>query len=406
MSRRRKRNKQQAEKAEEVLEQISDRLNANEPTSSQEELPDQAQPVDELSDLETPHTQAEEPPSSPPLVDDKIKDSHSLDSGELESSDKLPTSAQKREPRSLRTNQSSEEEQSSTPRRERLKKSTPRRPIQPKDELDTLDEEPVHLEQVDPLGAPIDKTSLTAEVDAFAEPLDDQSIESLKDEIASQSENLISEELPQKDSSDKITLSWNELFQSKLSTLSLFEKGSLAALFLLLIISSFWITSVVTAQIPAFETSAKVKLPHKSELLSITNIETYWRAPVREGESRDVGVSSNISLIPVARLALGPETKAQSIRLLFRDENGEFVGDPSTLRLSADQFQATKEPNAKIKKNEVTVNSTSGFLHEGEIISYLSDTNFEWQLVVFESQDGQNYQELLSIPISANRKDL
>jgi len=385
MSRRRKRNKQQAENAEEVSEQISDRLDVNEPASSQEELPDQTQPLDELSDLETPHAQAEEAPSSSSLVDDNIQDSDFLDDDELESSDKLPTSAQKREPRSLRTNQSSEEEQSSTPRRERLKKSTPRRPIQPKDEL---------------------KTSLTAEVDAFAEPLDDQSIESLKDEIASQSENLIPEELPQEDSSDKITLSWNELFQSKLSALSLFEKGSLAALFLLLIISSFWITSVVTAQIPAFETSAKVKLPHKSELLSITDIETYWRAPVREGESRDIGVSSNISLIPVARLALGPETKAQSIRLLFRDENGEFVGDPSTLRLSADQFQATKEPNAKIKKNEVTVNSTSGFLHEGEIISYLSDTNFEWQLVVFESQDGQNYQELLSIPISANRKDL
>ena len=187
--------------------------------------------------------------------------------------------------------------------------------------------------------------------------------------------------------------------------LSIIEKVSLGMLALILVVAAIWSSSVVSARIPNTVIASKLKYPLEGDSVVIASYDSYWRSPIREGENEDEGVSEAIELIPEVKISLDPKSKAQSLRFLFRDEEGRYVGDSSTVDISGAKFLPADSVTATTKGNTAIVRSTTGFEHEGELISYLADETFQWEVVILESKDGIQYTEFMAIPISANRKD-
>ena len=201
------------------------------------------------------------------------------------------------------------------------------------------------------------------------------------------------------------TKSFSEIVKNALSSLSLIEQASIGLLAAILLVAAIWSTSIVSARIPNTIIASKLKYPLKGETVVIEGLETYWRSPIREGVNIDEGVSESIEIIPEVKITLHPKSTAKSLRLLFRDEEGRFVGDSSTVRISGSKFLPSENVTAITQGNLATIHATSGFQHEGELISYLADEKFQWEIVILESKNGQEFTEFMAIPISANRKD-
>ncbi|MBK1833393.1 hypothetical protein [Roseibacillus ishigakijimensis] len=180
----------------------------------------------------------------------------------------------------------------------------------------------------------------------------------------------------------------------------------LCGLFLIALLGGIIATRITLSQhfTPPVEAS-RLKFPLEGKSLVVANAETYWRNPVREGANRDEGVSRTIELIPEVKLTLGDNSQAKALRLLFRDEEGRFAGDPTTLTLTGSTFALSTSPTAVTAGSTATIRATTGFKQEGDLISYLADDNFTWEFVLMESADGQNFEEFMAIPISAKRKN-
>lgn len=214
--------------------------------------------------------------------------------------------------------------------------------------------------------------------------------------------------IPQKNDSEAEPKPQTPLLQrvkDTLGSLSMLEQASLGLLFVTLIAGAIWSSSVVAARIPNTVIASKLKYPLRGESVIIANLESYWRSPIREGDQADEGVSQSIEIIPEIRITVAPDSKAKSLRFLFRDEEGDFVGDSSTVRLSGGKFLPATDVTTTTNGNVATIHSTTGFQHEGELISYLADDKFQWEFVILESKDGREYREFMAIPISARRND-
>lgn len=196
-----------------------------------------------------------------------------------------------------------------------------------------------------------------------------------------------------------------ETLKEKLFSLSLIEQVSIGLMTLILVVAAFWSINVVSARIPSAVETSQLKFPYEGQHAVLASLETYWRSPIREGEDADEGVRTSIELIPEVKIALDPSSKAKALRFLFRDEEGRYVGDASTIRASKGKFQTSDVDTATSKGSSAIVHCTTGFHHEGELISYLADDEFRWEIVVFESKDGTKFKEFLAFPISAIRND-
>lgn len=107
----------------------------------------------------------------------------------------------------------------------------------------------------------------------------------------------------------------------------------------------------------------------------------------------------------MVKVTLNPESKAKALRFLFKNEEDRYAGDASTLIASGGKFSSSNTKSAKVKNKQASVNSTTGFYNEGALIAYLADQKARWQIVILESKDGKEFQEFISIPISAIRND-
>ncbi|MGJ8724226.1 MAG: hypothetical protein ACSHYB_06695 [Roseibacillus sp.] len=210
---------------------------------------------------------------------------------------------------------------------------------------------------------------------------------------------------PEANKADSEKFSFRTLVQNSLGSLSLIEQASLGALTVILVVAAFWSTSVVSARIPNTIIASKLKYPLKGEAVVLASYESYWRSPIREGENIDEGVSESIEIIPEVKVSLDSNSKAKALRFLFRDEEGRYVGDSSTVKISGSTFLPSENVTSSTKGKSAIIRSTTGFEHEGELISYLADETFQWEIVILESKDGIEYTEFMAIPISANRKD-
>lgn len=202
-----------------------------------------------------------------------------------------------------------------------------------------------------------------------------------------------------------LSVSIRKLATKALSSLSLLEQAALGLLVLTLLIAGIWSTSILFSQIPNTIIASKLKYPLKGDSLVVESLESYWRSPIREGANIDEGVSETIEIIPEVKLTLHPQSSAKALRFLFRDEEGRFVGDSSTVRISGAKFLPSDSVTASTNGATTIVRSTTGFQHEGELISYLADDTFQWEIVILESKDGEEFTEFMAIPISANRND-
>lgn len=312
----------------------------------------------------------------------------------------LPSGENKKELRTIRRaeqtaaskDHKSEDELAESPRKHRLRKTSEIATSQ-KDELGSLDE----LQ---------DESPSSAVDDLPKAPLPEPKPES-EPELQSDSEPVAVADIspdspPSKDSPPNSAKDW---VKSRLTSLSLVEQASLGILITILLVAGIWSTNVVSARIPNTVIASKLKFPLKGESVVIADLESYWRSPIREGKEVDEGVSESIAIIPEIKVTLHPDSEAKALRFLFRDEEGRYVGDSSTVLISGANFAPAEDVTATTKGKVAIIRSTTGFQHEGELISYLADENFQWEVVILESKDGEKYTEFMAIPISANRND-
>lgn len=328
----------------------------------------------------------------------------------------LPTGEDKKEMRPITQSKSSqptepaleasEEAASESPELPRREKNPinireiSRSPRQPEEEIGSLDEEP----EKEPSPKPPAKTAPSSLV-TDAPPAQKNVIAEQAQPLAKTTTAASTEPAPIAPDTPAEKASLRSLAAKVFGSLSLLERASLGLLATILLIAAIWSTTILSASIPNTVIASKLKYPLKGESVVIEKVESYWRSPRREGEQTDEGVSLSIEVIPEVRVTLDPQSKAKALRFLFRDEDQRLVGDSSTVQMSGGKFLPTNDVTASTKQNVAIVRSTSGFQHEGELISYLADDQFQWEIVILESLDGREFIEFMAIPISATRKD-
>ena len=152
------------------------------------------------------------------------------------------------------------------------------------------------------------------------------------------------------------------------SRLSKLERISLLAIAAALIISSTLTIIHFTKEITvSSEILKKVRLPVKGEILSVSSMETYWRAPITQGDNPD-STQRGVILIPVIKIQTSGSSGA--IRIFFRDSDGALVGDSTTLPISGDET--------------LTISATDGFTDLGMHASYRTSEHARWIVQVLE----------------------
>lgn len=164
-----------------------------------------------------------------------------------------------------------------------------------------------------------------------------------------------------------------------LSSFSKFEKIGIAALIIILAISATLTILYFSKNVPTRPLVAeKLELPisGKLGLVTITAVDTYWRVPVASGEMADV-VRRGTMLIPVLKISL--DSKPAALRVLFRDDDGNVMGDVVTRDVSG--------------KSETIIPATAGFDDIGMHASYRTGGSKRWLVEVFEAASSSASRE-------------
>lgn len=143
------------------------------------------------------------------------------------------------------------------------------------------------------------------------------------------------------------------------------------------------------------------KLPIVGEIVKITDARTYWRAPIRTGADADTTKADTI-MLPVVEITIGncPQPKG-AVRLFFRNEHNELVGDPITRAFSDMRFDANG-------KATLPMASTFGFNDFGAHQAYRAEKALPWKIEVFEgpseSAPRESFKKISTLPISSNQQ--
>lgn len=136
-------------------------------------------------------------------------------------------------------------------------------------------------------------------------------------------------------------------------------------------------------------------LPATGNWATIATAETYWRAPVIEGDNADP-VRQDVMMIPVIRIKLGNCAFPRgAIRVIFYNDKGDIAGDTVTHRFENQQFSGSSER---------TFAATTGFTNFGDQEAYRAHLVKPWTIRVYEGPDenapSSEYRLLFSTPIS------
>lgn len=238
----------------------------------------------------------------------------------------------------------------------------------------------------------LDDTGKTAkEIPEAAEPQEDEEPEKeeLPDEEVPSAEQEDPTEMPAPDVPTPLVAEGAEVEDAtadapdlvEKTPLSSLEKGSLVAVFALLIGAAAW--GLATFYDHAPEGTLIVfddDFPVEGRLVAVDEIETYWREPIRIGVNADRGVKLNAVLIPCARVKLKGSGSA-AIALSFQDSQKELIGDPISLEVKDGKF-------VKNGSEEIIINSTAGFTEIAEINSYSYGDIKPWSLLIVEGEPG------------------
>ncbi len=174
--------------------------------------------------------------------------------------------------------------------------------------------------------------------------------------------------------------------------LSNVERIGIAALAAVLLVAGVLVLAFSVFRLPGHTQRVQERdFPIQGEKIRIASAACYWRAPITEGENRDVCRRGTL-LLPVIELVVsgGP----CSLRVLFKDDEGNTVGDP-ILRDAAGG-------------GTLKIPATAGFDDPGMYAAYRTGGAEPWTVQVFEapagSQTGGQAKLLFEMNIPADRR--
>jgi hypothetical protein len=175
------------------------------------------------------------------------------------------------------------------------------------------------------------------------------------------------------------------------------EVLGIAAFAFSLLLIAIWVLSRVFS---AFEFRSEfVKgpdFPVTGQHLTLAAADTYWREPVRSGETRDFA-RREVTMIPVLELSLDPAKSANgALLVIFRNSEGEPVGDSIRRSFSGGRFDASGDPT-------IAFPSTDGFIAAADFNAYRSGKGKIWMADILEGPSvdapADRFQPLASLPV-------
>lgn len=136
--------------------------------------------------------------------------------------------------------------------------------------------------------------------------------------------------------------------------------------------------------------ASEADFPIRGDKVEVVKAESYWRAPVTDGPQADV-VRRGTRLIPVIEL----QVKGRgAVRVFFRDDMGELVGDGVSLPITGD--------------GQLKVAATAGFDDLGLYAAYRAGEGKPWTIEVFEASSvnamSSELKKLFKMSLSSVRK--
>lgn len=175
------------------------------------------------------------------------------------------------------------------------------------------------------------------------------------------------------------------------------EVIGLAAFAFTLLLAAIW---VLTRFFSAFEFKSEFvtgpDFPVQGERVQLERAETFWREPVRTGESRDFA-RREVTMIPVLELTLDPDkTTGGTLLVIFRNSEGEPVGDSIRRSFTGSHFDSNGLAT-------IAFPSTDGFVAEGDFNAYRAGKGNIWMAEVFEGPSidapANQFKLVASIPV-------
>lgn len=182
------------------------------------------------------------------------------------------------------------------------------------------------------------------------------------------------------------------------TSLSLVEKLSLAVLIVGLIGAVVWAVSTYAKEAPQGElVTFDTEFPVEGNGVTVAEIETWWRKPVRTGDNPDRGVVMEANLIPCARIRIGDSVDA-ILQVTFRNGERNLVGDPITLEIRDGKF-------AESGRDDITIHSTSGFTSASDLNAYTNGDIDPWSVVIVDPGQENSEDPLLKVRIDPTFQD-
>lgn len=173
------------------------------------------------------------------------------------------------------------------------------------------------------------------------------------------------------------------------------------AFLLILIVGSFFVIRSYRANLTLEENPyAKPDYPVQGQNAEVTNVVTYWRAPIKEGPNPDP-IKLDVKLLPVIEITLGSGASQGALRVMFHNEKGEIVGDTVTQNFAQGKFTLSDSATRAFS-------STAGFIDFGEQEAYRTGQGKPWTIKVFEgpsdNASSEQFRPLFTTPIATERR--
>ena len=175
---------------------------------------------------------------------------------------------------------------------------------------------------------------------------------------------------------------------------SLLEKICLSLVLAIFVGAAIWGLSTYLNDAPQAEAlTFNQDYPLQGNSVTITNVETWWRKPIREGDNIDSDVIITAELIPCAQITIS-DANTEEIRVTFRNSELQLVGDIINIPVSNGKFVETNS-------TEIEINATAGFSDEAYIHSYANQDIEPWALSIFEKESDNDGEPLVKARISS-----
>ena len=178
--------------------------------------------------------------------------------------------------------------------------------------------------------------------------------------------------------------------------LSKAEKTAVLGVGACILLAAIWALTLFFSSIRTDTPDVDLDYPISGKVITIESATTYWRKPNPE---TDRGIRPTAKLVPVANIKL-ESGQSGALRLLFRDDADDIIGDPITLTITDGRLADGSQ--------EIRVYATDGFSDEGDHAAYVTEQITKWYVEVKEGPDanapGDAFKELCRIPISKTRK--